>query len=87
MYSTPVVKKGDLISLFYFVKFDNKFYLQPKKGKAKEETHLVKSGQTMWEISQIHGVKLKKLYKKNRMLEGDAVKAGEKVYLRSKKSL
>ncbi len=64
---------------------DGIIYLQPKKSKAKEEFHTVAEGESMWEISQKYGIKLKKLYKKNRMLEGEEPKAGTKLYLRKKK--
>ncbi len=60
-------------------------YLQPKRGKAKEDLHIVATGETMWEISQKHGIKLDKLYKKNRMSLGDEPNVGDKLYLRSKK--
>ncbi len=73
------LSKEDKLPLGY------KIYLQPKRAKAKEDFHLVEKGQSMWEISQIYGVKLKKLYKKNRMDEGQEPKAGEKLYLKSNK--
>lgn len=60
-------------------------YLQPKKGKAKEEYHFVVSGETMRDISQRYGIKLNKLYKKNRMEEGSQPAAGQKLYLRKNK--
>lgn len=60
-------------------------FLQPKRGKAKEEFHIVRTGERMWDISQKYGIKLKKLYKKNRMFEGDQPKAGDKLYLRKTK--
>ncbi|MBL4710773.1 MAG: glucosaminidase domain-containing protein [Flavobacteriales bacterium] len=60
-------------------------YLQPKRGKGKEEFHIVITGERMWDISQKYGVKLKKLYKKNRMYEGDQPKAGDQIYLQKTK--
>ncbi len=62
-----------------------KLYLQPKRNRAKQDYHTVKAGETMWEISQKYGVKLKKLYKKNRMSRKEEAKAGQKLYLRKKK--
>lgn len=62
-----------------------KLYLQPKRNRAKQDYHTVQAGETMWEISQQYGVKLKKLYKKNRMNPKDELKAGQKLYLRKKK--
>lgn len=60
-------------------------YLQPKRNRAQEDYHYVGSGETMWDISQKHGIKLKKLYRKNRMNPGEQPKVGEKLYLRKKK--
>lgn len=59
-------------------------YLQPKRNKAKEEFHTVKKGETMREISQEHGIKLKKLYKKNNMIQGTSPQVGQKLSLRKK---
>ena len=73
------LNKEDQLPLGY------KLYLQPKRGKAKKDFHIVEKGQTMWQVSQIHGVKLKSLYKKNRMEQGQEPKVGEKIYLKSKK--
>jgi LysM repeat protein len=60
-------------------------FLQPKRGKAQEDYHIVKTGESMWDISQQHGVKLKKLYKKNRLNAGEQPEVGQKLYLRKKK--
>lgn len=63
-----------------------KLYLQPKRNKAKEPFHTVKRGETMRSISQLHGIKLKKLYKKNGMKPGEEPKAGEVLFLRQNKT-
>ncbi len=62
-------------------------YLQPKRSKAARgnEIHVVKEGQTMYDISQIYGVKLKHLYRKNHMAEGEQPLEGSEIYLRRKK--
>jgi len=59
-------------------------YLQPKRNKAQEDFHIVKSGDTMRNISQQYGVKLNKLYKKNNMIMGTQPNAGQKISLRKK---
>lgn len=59
-------------------------YLQPKRNKATEEFHVVKSGETMREIAQMHGIKLKQLYKKNNLIVGTQPQAGQKLSLRKK---
>ncbi|MCZ2130427.1 MAG: LysM peptidoglycan-binding domain-containing protein [Bacteroidia bacterium] len=60
-------------------------YLKPKRNKAAIATHTVESGETMWEISQKYGIKLKKLYKKNHMEPGTEVKPGEVINMRRKR--
>jgi LysM repeat protein len=62
-------------------------YLQPKRRKAAQgnEVHQVKEGQTMYDISQIYGVKLKHLYRMNFMMEGEQPLEGTEINLRRKK--
>ncbi|MGB3946394.1 MAG: glucosaminidase domain-containing protein [Bacteroidia bacterium] len=62
-----------------------RIYLQPKRNKAKDEFHVVKKDETMKSISQMHGIKLKKLYKKNMMKPKEEPVVGQKLYLRKKK--
>ncbi len=62
-------------------------YLQPKRKKAAPgyEIHRVEFGQTMYDISQIYGVKLKHLYRKNHLMEGEQPLEATDIYLRRKK--
>ncbi len=60
-------------------------YLKPKRRKGKQEFHIVQEGESMYYISQLHGIKLKHLYKKNRMESEQQALAGEKLYLRKKR--
>ena len=62
-------------------------YLQPKRRKAAigYESHVVEKGQTMYDISQIYGVKLKHLYRMNLMTEGEQPPEGARINLRRKK--
>ncbi|MCO6494592.1 MAG: LysM peptidoglycan-binding domain-containing protein [Bacteroidetes bacterium] len=62
-------------------------YLKPKRNKASVSNHKVEPGETMWEISQKYGIKLKKLYKKNRMEPGTEVKPGEVINMRRKRKV
>ncbi len=57
-------------------------YLQPKKNKAKFEFHITDKGDTMKKVSQMYGVKLSKLYKRNGIKRGDELKPGTILYLR-----
>lgn len=62
-------------------------YIQPKRCKAEvgNDYHVVTEGETLYSISQLYGIKLKKLYKKNRMAPGQQAEVGQKIWLRSKK--
>ncbi len=64
------------------LKIGDVIYLQPKKGKSKTETHVVKKGDTMRNISQQYGVKLKKLYKFNELQFGTNLVPGETIKLK-----
>ena len=64
-----------------------KLYLQPKRKRGVEEFHMVQKGETMYSISQLQGVKLKQLYKKNLLKPGEEPKVGDKLWLRAKKPL
>ena len=62
-------------------------YLQPKRGKASVEFshHTVEAGETMYDISQMYGIKLKKLCKLNLMNPGEEPAPGDEIHLRKKK--
>ena len=60
-----------------------KIYIQPKKGKGAAKTYKVKSGDTMYKISQEMGIKLASLYAKNNMTVGEQPNAGKVLLLRS----
>jgi LysM repeat protein len=59
-------------------------YLRRKKRKATETYHEVIAGQSLWQISQDNGIKLKRLYKLNHLNEEDEVAAGQLLNLRHK---
>lgn len=62
-------------------------YLQPKRRKAARgnEFHVVGPGETLYDISQKYGVKLKHIYRYNQMVEGREVPEGTQIYLRGKR--
>ncbi len=60
-------------------------YLQPKRGKGTDEFHTFKSGDDMWEISQMYGIRLRKLYKRNNLEYGVDPAPNTKLYLRKNK--
>ena len=79
-----LMKYNDMHSRYEFT--PNQYvYLQPKRNKGTEKTHIVQPGETMWEISQKYAIKMEKLYKKNNMVFDKQAKAGETIYLRKKR--
>lgn len=76
LYKYNDMKKGDQLEAGQIL------YLQPKRGKGTEEFHVYKKGDDMWHISQMYGIKLKKLYKRNNMSMGSEPNVGDTLYLR-----
>jgi hypothetical protein len=62
-------------------------YIQKKHRKAQKgkDFHRVEPGETMHFISQIYGVRLNLLYKRNKMKPGEEPKTEEVIYLRKKR--
>lgn len=62
-------------------------YLQPKRFRAEKgnEFHELQKDESMWDISQIYGVRLKRLYKLNNMKEGENPEPGTRIWLRKRK--
>lgn len=79
-----LMKYNDMHSGYNFT--PNQYvYLQPKRNKGTEKTHVVQTGETMWEISQQYAIKMDKLYAKNNMVFDKQAKAGETIYLKKKR--
>ena len=57
-------------------------YLQPKRKKGDVKYHIVKSGETLWDISQQHGIQLKWLLKRNHLEPNSKIRRGQKLWLR-----
>lgn len=58
-------------------------FIQPKRNKSKaQESCTAREGETLWDISQQYGVKLKKLAQYNNMGAGETLQAGQKIWLR-----
>ena len=60
-------------------------YLKPKRRRGSQEKHVVTKGEDMRSISQQYGIKLKHLYRKNRMESGSEPKEGEVLYMQKKR--
>ncbi len=69
-----VLQAGDII------------YLQKKQKKAskafKNKPHIVKAGESMYSIAQTYGMRLKNLYKMNKMSPDDSIVAGQQLKVR-----
>jgi membrane-bound lytic murein transglycosylase D len=79
IYKYNDISKGDMLSPGEII------YLKPKRRRAVENNHTVKNGETMREISQKYGVKVKHLYKLNRLEPGLEVRPGEMINLKEKR--
>ena len=60
-------------------------FLESKSSSGNVATYKSQVGDSMHDSSQKFGIKLKKLYAKNRMDEGQQPKSGQLIYLQSKK--
>lgn len=56
-------------------------YLQKKRNTGAHETHLVRKGETLHEVAQEEGIRLKWLLKRNRIHDNKALQPGEVLYL------
>jgi len=73
------------INKTYKLQIGEVIYLQPKRSKGSAKHHIFSNGDSMWKISQQYGIKLKKLYKKNKLTYGNQPKLGDKIYLKKSK--
>jgi len=67
---------------------DAKVFIQEKRRnfRGKKKVHIVKAGETMYDISQSYGLCLDRLYKKNKMSNRTEPAVGEKITVRGKAS-
>jgi hypothetical protein len=68
-----IIQKGDII------------YLQPKRNRGKQKYHTVRPTESMHDVSQEYGIKLRKLYYRNRMSVGAQPETGDQLHLRWRK--
>ncbi len=69
------------------MKGGERIYLQPKRAsyRGKKKYHFVKDGEQMIDIAQLYGLRLQKLYEKNRLDPGYEPAKGQKVKIRGGK--
>ena len=66
---------------------NQRIYIKPKRrSNSNPSFHVVTSGQTIWEISQLYAVKLSSIYKKNPLFIDREVRKGDIIYLKNKKN-
>lgn len=82
IYKYNEIKEGSKLVLGQIL------YIQPKRNKAEHgnDFHETRNGESMYSISQMYGIKIKKLYDKNLMNAGDEPKSGQKLWLRDYKT-
>lgn len=61
------------------------YYLKKKNRKGPVPHHVVLTGQTMWQISQMYGIRMKNLLRLNRMNTVQRIQKGRVVYLQKKR--
>ncbi len=66
------------------LKVNERIFLQKKRRffRGGQHEHFIKSTETMYDLAQLYGMRLKSLYRKNKMSPGQEPAAGEKIYLR-----
>jgi membrane-bound lytic murein transglycosylase D len=59
----------------------DRLYLQPKKSHAATSWHTVRKGQSLWQISQMHGIRTPALARKNNLKPDAPLRPGMKLSL------
>ncbi|MEQ8583564.1 MAG: LysM peptidoglycan-binding domain-containing protein [Marinoscillum sp.] len=83
--STQLIKNNDL-NPGEEVRSGEIYYVSSKRNRSAIRFHVAQYGESLWDISQKYGVKLKKLAQKNRMGMADSVKPGRLIWLRKTRS-
>ena len=60
----------------------NFYFTETKRNKSGILFHVTQHNETLWDVSQRYGIKLKKLRKKNRMDEDESIKPGRVLWLK-----
>ncbi|MFN6039591.1 MAG: glucosaminidase domain-containing protein [Bacteroidota bacterium] len=76
-----ILKYNDLTTKSKLV-IGEKIYLQRKRRKGIEPVHIVQRGETMHSISQLHGIRIYWLYKRNKIKQGAEPSPGDILLLR-----
>jgi LysM repeat protein len=64
------------------LKVGTKVFIQPKRNRSKQRTHVVNKGEDLRLISQTYGIKMKSLKKRNELILKNGLNNGDKLRLR-----
>ena len=64
------------------LKEGTKVFIQPKRNRSKQRTHVVNKGEDLRSISQTYGIKMKSLKKRNELILKNGLNNGDKLRLR-----
>ncbi len=64
------------------LQYGQKIYIERKRRKAMEAYHVVQKNETIKSISQLHGIRISSICKKNSLKTSDTLKIGDLLYLR-----
>lgn len=64
------------------LKVGSKVFIQPKRNRSKQRTHVVNKGEDLRLISQTYGIKMKSLKKRNELILKNGLNNGDKLRLR-----
>jgi membrane-bound lytic murein transglycosylase D len=78
------LKNNDL-RVFDQLEENQYYYIKPKKNKANVLFHIVKEGENLRDVSQMYGVTISSIQKKNRMAKGEPLQPGRELWLRNKR--
>lgn len=59
-------------------------FLQPKRRRGPVSHHVARQGETMYGISQLYGIRLDQLYRRNAMEDGEQPVIGQRILLRGR---
>ena len=79
-----VLEYNDLVKEVALAEGD-RVYLEFKKNRSLSDFHSVEEGESLHSISQLHGIRLAKLAKRNRMDLKTKLSPGQKLFLRKRK--
>jgi LysM repeat protein len=80
---SSLIAYNDLPANTTNLKEDQLIFLQAKKKTGKNNFHKVKKGETLYEISQLEGIKLSSLRQLNKLKKGMEPKTGQQLHLKN----